>query len=465
MRVEMRLRIVDDDGAVVADDAVLGLEKRWRRVEELGLTLSEAKRLLAGAQERLVAAQAAACAAAARPCAHCGAHRRMKGRTWVRFRTLFGTLRVASPRLFTCPCRGRPSKTFSPLGALFSSHVAPELQFIEAKWGATLSFAGAAGLLRDVLPVAKTTNASTLRNDLRRVAKRRDAALGEERVSYVEGCPAQWADLPRPEGPIVVGLDGGFVRNRDERGAQFEVIAGKSAATDRPDRFFGFVATGGRKPRSRLHDVLRGQRLQANQPITVMTDGADNLRKIAAEMSPQAEHILDWFHIAMRFTVLGQFAKGLAHHDQEAAAAIETDLESAKWRLWNGDPETAVSRLGDVADRIEFCDAAYPARGKFARLVAECATYLARNADAIPHYGERYRYDEPISTAFVESAVNVMVDKRMSKRQQMHWTRDGAHDVLVVRADVLNGTLRDHFELWYPGMAEPSANTCEALAA
>lgn len=260
-------------------------------------------------------------------------------------------------------------------------------------------------------------------------------------------------------------LDGGFVRNRDERGAQFEMIAGKSAATDRPDRFFGFVATGGRKPHSRLHDVLRGQRLQANQPITVMTDGADNLRKIAAEMSPQAEHILDWFHIAMRFMVLGQFAKGLAHHDQEAAAAIEKDLESAKWRLWNGDPETAVSRLGDVADRIEFCDAAYPARGKFARLVAECATYLARNADAIPHYGERYRHDEPISTAFVESAVNVMVDKRMSKRQQMRWTRDSAHDVLVVRADVLNGTLRDHVELWYPGMAELSAGTCDALAA
>ena len=44
-------------------------------------------------------------------------------------------------------------------------------------------------------------------------------------------------------------------------------------------------------------------------------------------MSPCAEHTLDWFHIAMRLTVLGQYAKGLAHHDRKEAEEIETDLE------------------------------------------------------------------------------------------------------------------------------------------
>lgn len=115
----------------------------------------------------------------------------------------------------------------------------------------------------------------------------------------------------------------------------------------------------------------------------------------------------------------------------------------------------AVSRLREASDGLKFCDGAYPARSKLARLVDECATYLARKSHATLHYGKRYRYDEPISTAFVKSAVSVVVDKRMSKRQQMQWTKDGAYDVLVARADTLNGTLHDHLELLYPGMAEP----------
>jgi hypothetical protein len=32
-------------------------------------------------------------------------------------------------------------------------------------------------------------------------------------------------------------------------------------------------------------------------------------------MSPQATHILDWFHVTMRLTVLEQYGKGLVHCD------------------------------------------------------------------------------------------------------------------------------------------------------
>jgi hypothetical protein len=43
----------------------------------------------------------------------------------------------------------------------------------------------------------------------------------------------------------------------------------------------------------------------------------------------------------------------------------------------------------------------------------------------IPNYGDRYRHDETISTAFVESAVNYVVSKRFVKKQQMRWTQRG----------------------------------------
>lgn len=70
--------------------------------------------------------------------------------------------------------------------------------------------------------------------------------------------------------------------------------------------------------------------------ITFLTDGGDTVLNLAADLSPCAEHVLDWFHITMRLTVLGQYAKGLAHHDEAAAHAAERELKRIKGFLWNG---------------------------------------------------------------------------------------------------------------------------------
>ena len=46
-----------------------------------------------------------------------------------------------------------------------------------------------------------------------------------------------------------------------------------------------------------------------------------------------------------------------------------------------------------------------PASRKLAKTVAEFHTYITANEDFIPNYGDRYRYGEVISTAFVDSTV------------------------------------------------------------
>ena len=70
----------------------------------------------------------------------------------------------------------------------------------------------------------------------------------------------------------------------------------------------------------------------------------------------------------------------------------------------------------------------------------------------MPNYGDRYRNGEPISTAMAESTVNQVISKRFVKKQQMKWTKRGAHLLLQVRTHVLNGELREMFCRWYPGM-------------
>jgi len=60
------------------------------------------------------------------------------------------------------------------------------------------------------------------------------------------------------------------------------------------------------------------------------------LRDLQLYLNPQSEHILDWFHITMRLTVLRNCAVGVkAMNEQVGEEALE-HWESAKWYLWHG---------------------------------------------------------------------------------------------------------------------------------
>src|ERR671917_2473673 len=99
------------------------------------------------------------------------------------------------------------------------------------------------------------------------------------------------------------------------------------------------------------------------------------------------------------------------------------------------------------------------------RHVTELLGYLERNRDALVPYGARRRRGEPISTAFVESAVNEIVAKRMTKRQQMRWNRATVQPFLDVRTAVLNDTLEDAFRRRYPGFRPRQGEQAMAMAA
>ena len=442
-------------------------EKGADRLEAVGLSLAEGKAMLAAVQRRIVELQAAARAATRRCCAACGKRLRAKGSYPIVFRSLFGDVRLASPRFHRCRCREQAGAlTVSPLKELFSDHTAPERLYLEARWASLVPYAAAAGLLADVLPIGATVNASTVRAHVLRVAERAESELGEERSCFIEGCPADWAELPPPEGRIVVGLDGGYVRDWSEKTSNFEVIVGRSMAEDREPRYLGLVHGHDRKPKRRLVDILQSQGLQPNQDVTFLTDGGDEIKALTELISPCGEHVLDWFHIAMRLTVLGQYAKGVAQVDAAEGARLLDDLGRLKWRLWHGDIRRALEEIRDLEDEVDGLELAYPHLGRFKRAVHEFAVYVAENAGSIVNYGERHRAGERISSAFVESTVNAVVGKRFAKKQQMQWTQRGAHLLLQTRTRALDGTLRAMFERWYPGLANDNApNTDRAAAA
>jgi hypothetical protein len=178
------------------------------------------------------------------------------------------------------------------------------------------SLRGVARLLEDVLPVAYTQNGMTIRNHVLETAERIETDMGEEKPEFFDGSEQDLEAQPLPDGPMTVGIDGGFVRAVHKEGF-FEVIAGKSVVDFRhsdeeatpSSKGFSFVQTFDQKPRRRLWELLKSQGMQENQQGVFVSDGGDSVRNLQAYLHPDSEHWLDWFHITMRITVLQQQVK------------------------------------------------------------------------------------------------------------------------------------------------------------
>jgi hypothetical protein len=175
-------------------------------------------------------------------------------------------------------------------------------------------------LLSELLPISGAQNADTVRN--------RTLRVGENVVrQHTIETAKQAATLPAA--PVVVGLDGGYVRSRHRQEEHhFEVIAGKPLS----------------------NATVRG-------------------------------------------------------------------LERVKWRLWHGRWTGCRSKLEALSrwtKRKHVRDVA--GLDRIQPHVSELFGYLRRNQATLAHYVARRRSAEPISTAFVESAVNEIIATRMNKK-------------------------------------------------
>jgi hypothetical protein len=465
MRARLVLQMMDDDGEAIATETVSDLVKVTKGAEDLGLSLSEAKTLLAKLQQAMVETQVELWLRENRNLDGC--HLRSKGSYPVTFHTLFGDVRLKSPR-YCLPrtAGGNGPATISPLRKLIPDHIAPERLYLEARWASLVPYAAAAELLADVLPIDCGANATTVRQHALRTACRIERELTEERVSFMQdACPRDWMNLPIPDGRIVIGLDGGYIRDRNDRKKNFELIVGRSLPEDGDPRYIGFVHGHDRKPQRRILDHLKKQGVQANQDITFITDGGEEVRSLAEMIAPASEHVLDWFHITMRITVLRQFAQGLENYDEQAGQDMLHGLRRIKWHLWHGNGYRARDEIADLQINTEGLETDYPNMRKFLTGIDEFQAYITSNSASLINYGERYRSGERISSAFVEATVNAVISKRFAKKQQMQWSRTGAHLLLQTRTQTLDGSLRSTFRQWYPGLANDNQEIDETARA
>jgi hypothetical protein len=466
MKFRVEVICVHADG-VEQRCAVREMERHQLAMETLGLSVADGKAILHEVQDFMTAQQVTEDLRRRRRCSHCGERYQSKETGTHTVNTVFGPVPLPNPRWYSCSCQTEGTKTFWPTSAWLKGRTSPELLYLETKWGSLIPFERVADLLKEVLPVGETTNHETVREHLRGTAERIEAELGEECECDPFQPQKEAAEQPLPDGPITVGIDGGYVRAAHKEG-WFEVIAGRSVVAFRrseedpvpPTKCFGFVQTYDQKPRRRLWEVMKSQGMQENQQVVFMSDGGEDVRRVQAYLHPNSEHLIDWFHITMRLTVLQQQTKTLKEERSEIGAAASKQVESIKYLLWHGNVEEALERLGNLLLDLDLIRKHSPAAEKLSAGLTEFETYIGNNREFIPNFGERYRQGETISTAFVESTINQVVSRRFVKVQQMHWTLRGAHLLLRTRTKVLNGDLDEVFRRWYPQFRVQSQAAC-----
>jgi len=206
-----------------------------------------------------------------RRCPDCQSRYGSKGGGKIEVKTLFGVVEVANPRWNRCSCQQEGPRSFRPAAAWLRGTTSPELLYLENKWAALIPFAKVADLLGEVLPAE--VNHETVRRHVQVTAERMEQELGEERQMNLfdseSGEPLR-EEMAPPDGPITLGIDGGYVRAAHKEGF-FEVIAGRSVAAFRRE-------ADDEAPR--LYELMKSQGLQDSQQVVFMSDGGEDVRRV-----------------------------------------------------------------------------------------------------------------------------------------------------------------------------------------
>jgi len=420
-------------------------------IANLGLTLAEAKRLLAGVQREIVAAQAREHAVRRPSCACCDAVCRLKDYRDHAVSTLFGPVTLRLPRFRCAVCGGIEA------GIAWPAHCrsTPELDRLQAHLSALMTYRTATDVLGQMFQVAAGKHHETLRRHTLKVGE----ALGE--------CATIRPDTAASA--IVVTLDATFIRSCAEGERHLEVRVGNVETPSGGRQVFGAVAKSSTPIAELIRRNLDAVGRTGDTTLTAFTDGCPGLRRILADAGVTTRPMLDWFHIALRLQHLQQIAGALSADDPARGAAravIVEEVERLHWRIWNGkakDAHISIDRIRAVMHHFrgepDQRRSAAPSRKLWTALRA-LDGYLTSQSAWLVNYAERHRAGLRVGTAITEGTANFLVNHRMNKSQQMRWPRRGADLLLQVRCAVYNGTLGSGFGQRF----QPANDLCPPMA-
>lgn len=198
--------------------------------------------------------------------------------------------------------------------------------------------------------------------------------------------------------------------------------------------------------------------------MDVVTDGARGMRQLVTSVAPNvAPKILDWFHLGMKLQAVKSplFARPLDWREPPVVICQCGHL----WRrvrdaLWRGQGEKAIelvrTLIASLGEENPVLPALYTGCASTAhRAATALPTFLIHNQRDLIDYQRARMAGWRISSASAESVMNHLVNRRLSKRQQMRWSIKGAHCLLQTRVELLDGRLEECFAVRYPHFRSP----------
>lgn len=192
--------------------------------------------------------------------------------------------------------------------------------------------------------------------------------------------------------------------------------------------------------------------------VQVISDAAKDLADLTDKLPHDSRWMLDWAHIGRKLWLIDQSITPLAYGRLTPnGSAFELWDLFVRFRsfVWTGQTrkwQDAGQRLYELLELREDVDTqglVMQARLTRRRLV-DALAYLEANINSLIDYRGYQRAGRRISTGYVESSINRIIGRRMSKDQHMRWSRDGADGVMQVRVELQNQELdalsRQHFE-------------------
>ena len=231
---------------------------------------------------------------------------------------------------------------------------------------------------------------------------------------------------------LVVNIDGGHIKARGDN-RSFEAMI---ATVYKPEKLKQvnkshniieaktIVASAKNDEQNTMKALFKNacieQGMGCNTSVTCLADGADNCKSIAYSIYQDCKnmtYILDWFHISMKFQNI-------------AIPAENIELfNNIKWNLWHGNCDKALERLTELM-KIKEIVANRPLSTKLSKLL----TYIFNNKEGIVNYEQRKNNGLVFTSNLAESTVNTLINERQKGKQKMLWSREGAHNVLQIRA-------------------------------
>lgn len=315
----------------------------------LGCSIEDGKTIMAQIQKAVVERELDLWVRYRRVCQTCGGKLPIKDYQKRTILTVFGSVPVTYPRLLVCQkCSPWSSLTLSPATEICPDRATPELLEISASLGARMSYREASDILSTFLPCHLSRKFTTLRHRTLAIGKRVDNAernwLWHESLNYRDRAQLELNMEGDKAREIIFSVDTAHIPLFKRYGGRtFEAVVGhcgRGGRGDTPGPVFAFEGTHPAELKSTATLALSDQGYAGRGEITVISDGAKCLKRLAKMLPQPVTHILDWFHVAMKIQPLAQLAATAPVH----MSSFEQNTDRIKWRLWNGQVERALSR-------------------------------------------------------------------------------------------------------------------------